>query len=411
MTSIFSPLPLKRLTLPTRILRAATFENMADPSGCVGERHGALYEALAKGGVGTIITGFSYVSRQGRALQPFQAGIAGEEHVEAWKHVIERVKKADPSCKIILQIAHTGRQTGRKATGQAVVGAGPVRCTYFLSRVHTLTEPEVAAQARVFGEACKRAARAGFDAVQIHSAHGYLIHQFLSPYTNRRHDKYGEDRALFLKEVLREARSQTSIPIILKMSGSEDRLRAITPDLTSAYIRQIEPLNIVDAVEISYGTMEIAFNIMRGGHPLEPVLRHNHLFTRFGPAFLWLFKNIIFHWYKRRFLSFSPMYNLENAVAIKKKTNSAIPLLVTGGIRSGGQIQEILDKHCLDGVTLCRPFICEPDIVAKFRSDPRAKSLCTSCNLCTVNCDSQNPLRCYRTGKENLTDHLTSSNE
>ncbi|MBF0546132.1 MAG: NADH:flavin oxidoreductase [Candidatus Riflebacteria bacterium] len=401
MPSIFSPLKLKHLTLPSRILRAATYENMADPDGCVGEQHARLYQKLATGGAGTIITGFSYVSRQGRALQPFQAGIANDEHIEAWKKVIDRVKQADPNCRIILQIAHTGRQTDRKATGETPVGAGPVRCTYFLSRVHTLTESETAAQVKIFGQACKRASRAGFDAVQIHSAHGYLIHQFLSPYTNRRHDRYGENRFLFLKEVLEDARSRTSIPIILKMSGSEDRPRAITPDLTSAYISEIEHLNIVDAIEISYGTMEIAFNIMRGGHPLDPVLHHNYLFTRFGPAFLWFFKHFVFHWYKRRFLPFSPMYNLENAIHIKKKTNSTIPLLVTGGIRSVEHIREVIEKHGFDGVTMCRPFICEPDIVTKFSSNLSKKSLCTSCNLCAVNCDSPNPLKCYRPGSEN----------
>lgn len=395
MTMIFEPLGCRRLTIPTRILRAATYENMADPAGRVGEGHAALYERLARGGAGTIITGFAYVSRQGRALQPFQAGIAGEEHVEAWKPVIERVKRADPTCRVILQIAHTGRQTGSAATGQAVVGAGPVRCTYFLSRVRTLTTEETAAQARVFGEACERAARAGFDAVQIHAAHGYLIHQFLSPYTNRRRDRYGGDRSLFLKEVLHEARSRTDIPILLKMSGAEDRPRALTPELTASYIREIEPLGIVDAIEISYGTMEIAFNIIRGGHPLEPVLRYNKLFTRFGEVFCRIFKHLIFPWYKRRFLPYSPKYNLENALAVKKLAQSAIPLLVTGGIRTAAQVREIVEERGLDGVTLCRPFIREPEIVAKFRSDSRAVSLCTNCNLCTVHCDSPFPLRCH----------------
>ena len=226
MTTIFEPLECRRLTLPTRILRAATYENMADPDGRVGERHAALYEGLARG-------------------------------------------------------------------------------------------------------------------------------------------------------------------------GAEDRPHAITPELTAAYIREIEPLEIVDAIEISYGTMEIAFNIIRGGHPLDPVLRYNHLFTRFGAFFCQVFRHLVFPWYKRRFLPYSPKYNLENALAIKKRARSAIPLLVTGGIRTAGQIREIVEDRGLDGVTLCRPFIREPEIVAKFRSDPRAVSLCTNCNLCTVHCDSPFPLRCF----------------
>jgi len=390
---MFQPLSLRRITLPHRILRAATFENMADAEGRVTDRLAGCYEALARGGAGTIITGFTFFTRQGRCMQPFQAGIADEGHVEAWKRVIDRVKAAEPGVKLFLQVAHTGRQTGREATGSTPVGAGPVRCTYFLSRVRTLREDEVPALARGFGEAVARAERAGFDGVQIHAAHGYLIHQFLSPHTNRRSDRYGQDRTLFLKEVLAEARARSGLPILLKMSGSEDARKGVRPDLVREYVREIARWDAVDAIEVSYGTMEIAFNIIRGGHPLDPVLIHNRLFTRFGPFLCQVFKKFIFPFYRQRFLPYEDLYNLENAVRIK--AGSDLPILVTGGIRSKGQIREILGRHGLDGVTLCRPFVREPDLVRKFREHDEERSTCTSCNMCTVMSDSPNPLRCY----------------
>ncbi|MBF0500416.1 MAG: NADH:flavin oxidoreductase [Candidatus Riflebacteria bacterium] len=390
---MFQPLRLKRLTLPHRIVRAATFENAADAGGRPGDRLGNIYEELARGEVGTIITGFTYICRQGHAMQPFQAGIDADDKIDPWKKIIERVKSANPETRIVLQIAHTGRQTLRDVTGHAVVGAGPVRCLYFLSRVRTLAEKEVAATARLFGEAVARAERAGFDAVQIHAAHGYLIHQFLSPHTNRRRDRYGEDRMLFLKQVLEEARSRSDLPILLKMSGAEDRLKGVSLSLVQTYIQEVERLNAADAVEISHGTMELAFNIIRGGHPLEPVLRHNMLFTRFGRLFAVIFRHLIYPIYRRQFIPYMDCYNLENAIAIKSAVK--MPVLVTGGIRSATQIRSILDRDGLDGVTLCRPFICEPDIVRRFREMPEYRSLCTSCNLCTVMSDSRNAVRCY----------------
>jgi len=391
---MFQQLQLRGLTLPGRILRAATFENMAEPDGKPGKGHAALYVRLALGGAGTIITGFAYTSLQGRAAQRFQAGIDAEDKVEAWKRVIGRVKQANPETKIILQMAHTGRQTISAVTGRPVVGAGPVRCTYFLSTVRTLTEPEAAAIVREFGRAVARAARAGFDAVQIHAAHGYLIHQFLSPHTNRRKDRYGDDPLLFLKEVLTEARSRSDIPVLLKMSGAEDRIPGLTPELVKTYVGQISRLCLADAVEISYGTMEYPLNIIRGGIPVDLALKHNRLFTRFGAIFLAVFKRFLLPWYKRRFLPYHDLYNIENAVTIKAA--SGIPILVTGGIRTKAHVRAILAERGLDGVTMSRPFIREPDIVSRFRENDNYRSLCTSCNLCTVMSDSLSPLRCYQ---------------
>jgi len=390
---IFEPLKLERITLPHRILRAATYDNMATADGFPTESQARLFCDLARGGAGTIITGFSYVSKQGRAMQPFQAGIDSDDKIEPWVQVIEKVRAADSGTKIILQIAHTGRQTISEATGRRVVGAGPVRCHYFLSSVRTLKEAEIPRKVAEFAAAARRAKAAGFDGIQIHAAHGYLVHQFLSPYTNRRKDCYGRDPLRFLREIVSEILEKFSMPIFLKLSAAEDRSNGITSDLMASYVREIDKLK-VDAIEISYGTMEIPLNIIRGGLPLDVVLRHNRIFTRFGKLFLWIFRKFIFPFYKKRFIPYSDLYNLENACKIKKA--STTPILVTGGIRSKTQIYEIVNSRGLDGVTMCRPFICEPDIVEKFRKNLEYRSGCTSCNFCTVMSDSTFPLRCYR---------------
>lgn len=389
---VFQPLRLKRVVLPHRIVRAATFDNMATAEGMPSRAQAELFSDLARGGAGTIITGFSYVSRQGRAAQPFQAGIDHDDKIAPWAAVLEEVRQANAETRVFLQIAHTGRQTISRATGRPVVGAGPVRCRYFLAPVRTLTEMEVTRKVDEFVAAAVRAEKAGFDGVQIHAAHGYLIHQFLSPHTNRRQDRYGADPLLFLEEIISGIRRQSNIPLLLKLSGAEDQQRGLSVERLKPLMPRIDALDL-DAIEVSYGTMEIPLNIIRGGQPLEAVLKHNYLFTRWGKAFAALFRRWIYPIYRKQMIPYADLYNLENACRIKAMSRT--PILVTGGVRSGAQIVRVIDREGLDGVTLCRPFIREPDLVQKLRRDPEYRSTCVSCNLCTVMCDSREPLRCF----------------
>lgn len=393
---MFEPLALRRVTLPHRLVRAATFENMATPQGLATDAHRDLYAALADGGAGTIITGFVYTSQEGRAMHIGQAGIDADDKIEPWRRVIAAVKARRPETKMFLQISHCGRQTLRSVTGVDVVGAGTPRCTYFWSKVRPLSTAEVADRVEEYVRAAERAERAGFDGVEVHAAHGYLVHQFLSPYTNRRDDRYGQDRMLFLEEIVRGIQARTRLAIFLKLSAADDQPRGLKLPLMLSYLPRLDALQ-VDAFEISYGMMEIAFNIIRGEHPLDPVLLHNRLFNwlpRWGKA---AFRKLVFPLYRRRFLTYHELYNLENARAFKKA--AATPVLVTGGIRTREQIRAILEDDGLDGVTLSRPFVAEPDFAQRVQSARDYRSPCTSCNLCTVMCDSPRPLRCYRNRK------------
>ncbi|RCK80338.1 MAG: NADH:flavin oxidoreductase/NADH oxidase [Candidatus Ozemobacter sibiricus] len=390
--TLWDPLVLPRLTLPHRVVRAATYDNLATPDGYPTAAQGELLAALACGGAGTIITGFAYVSRQGRALQGGQAGIDHDDKIAPWARVLEQVRRAEAGTKVLLQIAHTGRQTTAGATGRPVVGAGPVRCTYFLSPVRPLTEREIGGVVRSFVAAAERAWRAGFDGVQVHAAHGYLIHQFLSPRTNRRRDAYGADPLRLLREIVEGIRARTPLAILLKLSAGEDGRGGLTLDRVVDYARAIDAWE-VDALEISYGTMEIPLNIIRGAVPADVSLRYNPLFRRWGRVAIALFRRFLLPWYKKRFLPFQEMYNVDAAYRIARAVRT--PVLVTGGIRTGAQIAALVADRGLAGATLARPFIREPDFVARLRADPGRRSTCLSCNLCTVMCDSPYPLRCW----------------
>lgn len=385
-----------RLKLKNRIVRAATYEGMADAKGFPGSDLADLYRNLAKGGTGMIITGFSFVSRDGRAMQPKQCGIDSDDKIEAWKPVVEAARTG--GCKAVMQIAHTGRQTTGKATGSRVLAPSMVPCTYFRSLPRSLKEHEIRRIISEFAAAAKRCARAGFDGVEIHAAHGYLIHQFLSPFTNRRRDSWGgplASRYRFLGETVRAVRQAcpADFIILVKISPGDDRIGF---SMLGEYSTVVEWLarDGADAVEISYGTMEVALNIIRGQIPVEIVLRENPLFRDFPDTIKKIWKKTLYPIMKREFIPFTENYNLPSAKALKPL--SPLPVILVGGIRNLPAMKTIVSKGWADLTALCRPLVAEPDFPRLIAEKPDHVSRCNSCNLCTVYCDSARSLSCHR---------------
>ena len=387
---LFTPIRLKNITLPNRFVRSATYEGMADDAGRPDMRLADLYCELAGNNVGTIITGFCFISQQGRAMHPAQAGISYDELIEPWRRIVQRVKETCPGTKLIMQLAHTGRQTLSKVTGQKAVGPATKKCSYFKESVKPLSESQIEAIVEEFAYAAERAQKAGFDGVQIHAAHGYLIHQFLSPDTNIRNDKW-TDRNLFLYEILKSVRQKCgeNYPIMLKLSHSDDK--TLTVNHTIETIRTIE--EYIDAVEISYGTMELALNIFRGGCPVDLILRINPLFNNIPIIFRKMWKYIFLNRYLKKFKPFTENYNLSAAIEISRKVN--VPVFPVGGIRTLQSMVDIIRADHLPAVSMCRPFISEPNLVQKILEGSWHKSDCTHCNKCAIYCDADQCLQCY----------------
>ncbi len=360
-----------------KIIRSATVENGADRNGVPDVTAlSTLYRNLS---AKTIITGFVYVSENGRAMQPLQAGIVNQMQTHAWK----QIRHAVPDKQLIMQLAHVGRQTTRSGA----VGASNIKCTYCKAPVRALSVKEIKQIVNDFAQAALRAKETGFDGIQIHAAHGYLIHQFLSPYTNNRTDEY-KDRPLLLEQVLKAVRAVCPAPFLIwiKLSWADDR--GLTLADTLATVKRIETL--CDGAEISYGTMEYPLNIIRGAIPIDTAFRVNPLFNKYPPLIQRLWQRFVFPRYKRRFKPFTPNYNVQAALEIKKQTS--LPIFVTGGIRTKQDIDHILASG-IDKVSLCRPFIKEPDLLHKLTGD--WKSGCVNCNLCTIYCDSMESVRCH----------------
>ena len=390
---LFSPLALRNITLPNRFIRSATYEGWGDADGAPRPELGSLYAALARGGAGTLITGFAYISPIGRAMQPCQCGIDRDGVIPAWQEAISRTRKAAPGVKVFMQLAHAGRQTLEGATGGPVVGASSRRCAYFRQQVNALDDKGVCHAVLEFADAAARAKAAGFDGVQVHAAHGYLVHQFLSPWTNTRKDRWANP-TLFLEEVIRSIRAECGhrFPILVKLSAMDDTTPGLRLDHTIRTVKRLEQLE-VDAVEISYGTMGHALNIIRGDVPVDTALEVNPLFNRTPRWLRKVWKTLFLGGYVRRLIPFSENYNVGAAAAIKQVAN--LPVIPVGGIRSVEGMLTCLTSHRLDAVSLCRPLICEPDLPVKISEGVSERSKCTNCNLCTIFSDTRQPLRCY----------------
>ncbi len=350
------------------IIRSATFEGMADKDGFPTAQYQKLYETLAKNGVKNMITGFMFVSNEGRAMQTGQAGLDSEEKAAAFKTVIDAVHLN--GSKIIAQIAHAGRQTTK--TGYRIVGVSSKKSIYFGETPHVLTTNEIYEVIEQFANSAYYAKSAGFDGVQLHAAHGYLIHQFLIASINNRTDEF-KDGTLLLRKIIESIRDKCGdFPIWVKVSGDVD----IEKNHKAQFIKVIKLLNglKVDLIEVSYGTMDHALNIFRGKVPIKTVFKFNPIYKNKG--LLWKVFNMPPLLAKIK--PYTAQYNLEYAKLAGSYTN--IPVSAVGGFRSLAEAQD-----CgLPYVSFCRPFICESDFLIKSKNNESYISKCTNCNVCAM---------------------------
>jgi 2,4-dienoyl-CoA reductase-like NADH-dependent reductase (Old Yellow Enzyme family) len=396
---LFDQARIGTMTLPNRIIRSATFEGRCDDTGIPTEAYSRLYETLARHQIGAIIAGFAFISSDGRAIQPGQAGIDSDDTIRAFSEVARRVHTAGG--RIVLQIAHTGRQTFPAATGGPVYSPGVASSPYFRSRPQRLTLDGISAIVEAFGHAARRAKAAGFDGVQIHAAHGYLIHQFINPAVNDRIDTFGIDTEIgigteFLRQVITKIRDRcgADYPLLIKISAGDEYRRGINRDRFRNLVRFIDSQPI-DAIEISWGTMDHALNIFRGTDvPADLVLDHNPRYRTNNPLARIAFKLMALPFLRVTIKPFAPAYNLPFAIIAREQTK--IPIICVGGFRCGEEINRVIAENRIDFVSLSRPFIREPALVMRWQKDLNYRSSCTSCNRCAIMCDSGQPTHCYQ---------------
>ncbi|MBU2634779.1 MAG: NADH:flavin oxidoreductase [Nanoarchaeota archaeon] len=398
ISELFQPLKIGSLILRNRILRSATFEGACDIQGCPTDGYLNLYSVLAKNNIGAIITGFAHISKCGRAMHPGQAGIDDDSKIPSYKRITDHVHVNNG--KIIMQIDHCGRQSVDRAVDGSVRGVSTKKSTYFGSIPKKLTTEEAISLTQRFADAALRCQKAGFDGVQLHAAHGYLVHQFILPSINNRKDIFGVDRKIgigtyFLGLIIDAIREKCSsdFPLLIKVSASDDYWNNFSQDNFVQLISFLDHKK-VDAIEISYGTMDHALSIFRGRSiPLDLILEYNPKYKTHGMLGRFLRKKILYPFVKPRVKIFTPTYNLPYAKIAKKHTQ--IPIICVGGFRTKQEMTDAIERNETDFVSLCRPFICEPDLVDKLMANDSYTAKCLDCNMCAVMCDSSNPTRCY----------------
>lgn len=397
---IFEKSYIGKCELNNRIIRSATFEGMCDDDGYPGKTYYDHYRMLSRNEIGGIITGFSYIKKEGRAMHPGQAGIDDEFKIPYFRKMTEEVHRN--GSRIFMQIFHAGRQTKEEVTGTQPVGCSPIGSSYFKDKPRTLSTEEVYEVAEKFGQSALFTKKAGFDGIQLHAAHGYLVHQFILPYLNTRKDEFSVDRdsgigTSFLGLVMDNIRLKCGqdYPLLVKVSRGDDLSGSFTTRHFISLIRFLAKKK-ADAVEVSYGTMDHALNIFRGGIPLDYILKYNPVYKHESRFMQYVWKNFISPGIKKRFHPFTPMYNLHHATLAKRLSN--LKIISVGGFRSYEEISQALRRKCTDFVALSRPFIREPDLVRKIKSK-NYQSSCKNCNKCAIMCDSLEHTQCYNNKK------------
>ena len=390
---IFSPLKISSIRLKNRIIRSATHEGLADENGFPVEKLKRKYIQLAKGEAGAIITGYAGVKKDGKSSLYRMLMMDFKEKAEAFKEIINAVHEYDTP--IILQLAHCGRQTRKNITGYRPVAPSAIRDKFFNEEVpDELSENDIYKIIERFVNAICFAKNTGFDGVQLHAAHGYLLAQFLSPYTNRRKDMWGgntENRFRIIKEILNQAEEKVNnYPVLIKLNAYDGRDEGMTIEEAVKIAKLLEQ-NRCTAIEVSCGTVEDNFFTTRCNKiPVKAILKYTYKFKKLlfpVKAFIKLFINIAIPPVK-------PLknYNVEAAKVIKE--NVSIPVIVVGGITSIKDIKDIILNNKADIVSMCRPFIIEPNIVKKFKEEKQAQSKCIHCNYCLIGIEER-PLKCY----------------
>lgn len=381
------------VNLKNRIIRSATHEGMAEKDGCPTKKLRELYVRLAKGGAGAIITGYAGIQQNGKSPLLRMLMIDQDRFIGPYHAITEGVHELGTA--IFLQIAHSGRQTRSKITGMPTVAPSAIRDKFYSEDVpKPLEEGEIEEIIDNFVKAIERARRAGFDGVQLQAAHGYLLSQFLSPYTNRRGDRWGgttEHRFRIVREIYERARRVVGdFPILAKLNAYDGRKGGLRLDEAIRVARLLEESGCA-AIEVSCGTSEDGLYMTRGAKlPLDAVF-----------AFTFKYRSLP-SWQKglmgpiARLISrpAKPLarYNVEAARAIKAQVG--IPVIVVGGIASLSDIGEILGDGTVDAVSMSRPFVIEPNIVKKFQEGKQERSKCIQCNFCVIAAEAR-PLRCY----------------
>jgi 2,4-dienoyl-CoA reductase-like NADH-dependent reductase (Old Yellow Enzyme family) len=337
LKTLFDKTRISNMNLKNRFIRSAIWEGLADERGHVTNELIEHYDELARGGVGTIITGFANVMEFDKPTNNMN-GIYDDIFIVEYKELTSRVHEYDAN--IIMQIVHGGPKWAPSEVEHIAMKTVPKEMS--LEDIKKVVD--------AFGDAAFRVKESGFDGVQLHAAHGFLLSMFLNPYYNRRCDDYGGsigNRARIIFESYRSVREAVGddFPIFIKVNAEDFMDEGLTSEDSLFVCKSLSEMG-VDLIEVSGGS----FSSMEGMGPIRTNLNSRD-------------KEAYFSDYAER---------------IAEEVD--VPVALVGGNRSMDCMNTILNHSKIEYFSLARPFIREPDLVKRWQSGDTEPALCQSCN-------------------------------
>ena len=370
---LFTPGRIGPLELRNRTIRAAAFESMA-PGNAPSEQLYNYHRSVAAGGIGMTTLAYAAVTQSGLSFER-QLWIR-PEIVPGLRRITDAIHQEGAAASI--QLGHCGNMSHKKICGCTPISASSGFNIYSPTIVRGMRPSEIQAMAKAYGEAVRLARESGMDAVEIHAGHGYLISQFLSPYTNHRRDEYGgslENRMRFMRmcmeEVMKAAGDRTAV--LVKMNMRDGFSGGMEIDECIEVAKTLQACG-AQALILSSGFVSRApMHVMRGTMPLKTM-------TYYMPAG-WLPVGVKL---AGRFMipsvPFKEAYFLEDALRFRAALKD-MTLVYVGGLVSRDNIEEVLG-HGFEFVSMARALINDPAFVNHMREDEHARCDCGHSNYC-----------------------------
>lgn len=349
MKTLFEETRLGNLTVKNRFARSATWENLATEGGHLTDKLYEIHEELAKGDVGLIITGYANIVKEEQP-NPGMIGMYDDSFIDEYRKLTDSVHKH--GTRIIMQLAYGGTKTTFNVGERVIYAPSEVAERGTKVTGKAMTKDEIDYIVNAFADAGRRAKESGFDGVEIHGAHTYLINQFLSPYYNRRTDEYGgnlENRMRFLLETYHKMREKVGedFPIWVKLTSTEFFEGGLTFDETRLICKKLEEIGI-DAIEVS-GNIHGKAKSMVG-----------QVFDGYGIQ--------------------EEGYFLEYAKIISNEVN--VPIITVGGFKDIDNMEKILNETNISCFALSRPLLAEPSLIKRWKDGDKRPAKCIRCSKC-----------------------------
>ncbi|MEI7896268.1 MAG: NADH:flavin oxidoreductase [bacterium] len=389
---LFTEKKIGPVLLRNRSIRSAAFEGMC-PGNRVSDDLISYHSSVAAGGVGMTTVAYAAVSQSGLSF-PHQLLISREE-IPAMKRLTDAIHREGAAAAI--QIGHCGLMAQKSVSGKCIAPSGRFNL-YGPTWPKTATLGEISEIIGDFVRAAEIVKAAGFDAVEVHAGHGYLISQFLSPYTNKRKDRYGgtfENRSRFLVEVIRSVKQATGpdMALIVKMNLRDGFSGGMELD-ESVLVAELLEKEGVDSLVLSGGFVSKApMYVMRGSIPVKIMAHYmKNPWMKFGTRY---FGNFLM-----KPEPFTEGYFLADALKIRASVN--LPLVFVGGLKSQEMIEHVL-ANGFDFVQIARALIHDPSFINKLKSGEITRSGCEGSNYCIARMYS-GPMACFQHDQQGLKD-------